>query len=75
MSITTVLTRGRWMTETQAVVHRVFRFSASRLMMHIAMSGNAGFQNRTTHFYGYPAGQPVEASDIKQSYNLFKICG
>jgi len=39
----------------------------------IALSGNAGFQNRTTHFYGYPAGQPVEASDIKQYYNLFKI--
>ncbi len=41
----------------------------------IALAGNAGFENRTTHFYGYPAGQDVSASDIKQSYNLFKLSG
>lgn len=40
---------------------------------YIAISGNVGFENRTTHFYGYPAGQSVEASDIKQSYNLYKL--
>ena len=42
---------------------------------YIALSGNVGFENRTTHFYGYPTGQPVEASAIKQSYNLYKIAG
>ena len=41
----------------------------------IALSGNAGFENRTTHFYGYPEGQEVEASEIKQSFNVFKISG
>ena len=41
----------------------------------VALSGSAGFENRTTHFYGYPAGSDVEASDIKQSYNLYKISG
>lgn len=41
----------------------------------IALSGSAGFENRTTHFYGYPEGQEVKASSIKQSFNLFKIAG
>lgn len=41
----------------------------------IALSANAGFENRSTHFYGYPAGIKPEANDIKQSYNLFKIAG
>jgi len=41
----------------------------------IALSGNVGFENRTTHFYGYPEGQEVKASEIKQSFNLFKISG
>jgi hypothetical protein len=41
----------------------------------ISLSGNAGFENRTTHFYGYPAGTEVEAGSIKQSFNLFKIGG
>lgn len=41
----------------------------------ISLSGNAGFENRTTHFYGYPEGTEVEASSIKQSYNLLKLNG
>jgi len=41
----------------------------------IALSGNAAFENRTTHFYGYPEGQEVEASEIKQSFDLFKLGG
>ena len=39
------------------------------------MSGNAGYENRTTHFYGYEAGSDVDASDIKQSFSLFKFAG
>ncbi len=42
---------------------------------NIALSGNAAFENRTTHFYGYPEGQEVKANSIKQSFNLFKISG
>ena len=38
----------------------------------ISLSGNAGFENRTTHFYGYPEGTEVDASSIKQSFNLLK---
>jgi hypothetical protein len=41
----------------------------------MSLSGNAGFENRTTHFYGYPAGTEVDAGSIKQSFNLFKIGG
>jgi hypothetical protein len=41
----------------------------------ISLSGNAGFENRTTHFYGYPEGIEVEASSIKQSFNLLKLSG
>lgn len=41
----------------------------------ISLSGNAGFENRTTHFYGYPVGTEVEAGSIKQSFNLLKIGG
>ncbi len=41
----------------------------------ISLSGNAGFENRVTHFYGYPAGTEVEASSIKQSFNLIKVSG
>ena len=41
----------------------------------ISLSGNAGYENRTTHFYGYPAGSDVDASDIKQSFGLFKFAG
>lgn len=40
-----------------------------------AVSGRVDAENRTTHFYGYPEGLELEASDIKQAYNLFKISG
>jgi hypothetical protein len=41
----------------------------------ISLAGNAGFENRSTHFYGYVPGTEVDASSIKQSYNLFKLGG
>lgn len=41
----------------------------------ISLSGNAAFENRTTHFYGYPEGTEVDASSIKQSFNLLKASG
>jgi hypothetical protein len=41
----------------------------------LSLSGNLGFENRSTHFYGYPAGTQKEARDIKQFYNLFKLGG
>lgn len=41
----------------------------------ISLSGNVGFENRSTHFYGYDSGTQVEASAIKQFYNLFKLGG
>jgi hypothetical protein len=40
---------------------------------YVAVSGDVGFENRTTHFYGYPEGMEVEASDIKQSYSRFNV--
>ena len=41
----------------------------------ISLSGNVGYENRTTHFYGYEEGVEVDASDIKQSFSLFKLAG
>ncbi|MBT1703461.1 hypothetical protein [Chryseosolibacter indicus] len=40
-----------------------------------ALSGDVGFENRTTHFYGYPEGTDIDAKDIKQYYNHFRING
>lgn len=42
---------------------------------NISLAGDMGFENRTTHFYGYEEGANVEAKDIKQSYSLFKLKG
>ena len=41
----------------------------------IALSGNVGFENRTTHFYGYPVEVPVDRDTLKQSYNIFRLAG
>jgi hypothetical protein len=41
----------------------------------VSLSGEAGFENRSTHFYGYEPGTDVSPSSIKQSYNLFKLHG
>jgi hypothetical protein len=40
---------------------------------YIALSGDIGYENRATHFYGYPEGTDVEGSDIRQSYSVFKV--
>ncbi len=39
----------------------------------ITVSGEAGFENRATHFYGYAPGAVVDGRDIKQAYNNFKV--
>jgi hypothetical protein len=41
----------------------------------IALSGNVGFENRTTHFYGYPAEAPIGRDSLKQAYNIFRLAG
>lgn len=42
---------------------------------YISLSGEAGFENRSTHFYGYAPGTEVNAEDIRQSYNQFTVKG
>lgn len=42
---------------------------------YISLSAEAGYENRFTHFYGYPAGTTVEADDIRQAYNIFNLKG
>ncbi|HEX8040523.1 MAG TPA: hypothetical protein VF490_15295 [Chryseosolibacter sp.] len=42
---------------------------------YLTFSAEAGFENRTTHFYGYPSGTVVDAADIRQSFNLFNLKG
>ena len=39
----------------------------------VAFQADAGFENRATHFYGYPQGTEVIRDTIKQSYNLYKV--
>ncbi|HET9487158.1 MAG TPA: hypothetical protein VFO54_06980 [Chryseosolibacter sp.] len=42
----------------------------------ISFSAEAGFENRFTHFYGYPEGTQVDdADDIRQAFNLFNLKG
>jgi hypothetical protein len=38
----------------------------------ISVQADAGFENRSTHFYGYPSGIEVLRDTIRQSINLFK---
>jgi hypothetical protein len=42
---------------------------------YLSLALDAGYENRSTHFYGYPENTVVEASDIRQSYNNFKLSG
>jgi len=46
---------------------------AQTFSKEFAFQGNAGFENLSTHFYGYPVGEEVLRDTIKQSYNLFTI--
>lgn len=39
----------------------------------ITYQAQAGFENRATHFYGYPQAQAVEQDTIRQSFNLFSL--
>ncbi len=41
----------------------------------LALSGNVGFDNRSTHFYGYTPGTDVRARDIRQAVTVFKLGG
>jgi hypothetical protein len=41
----------------------------------LTLSAEAGFENRSTHFYGYPPGSDVDAQALKQSFNLFNLKG
>lgn len=38
-----------------------------------SVAGDVGFENRSTHFYGYVPGTDVDPSDIRQAINLFKM--
>lgn len=39
----------------------------------ISFKGNVGFQNRSTHFYGYPENTSVRRDTIEQSFALFNL--
>lgn len=39
----------------------------------ISFNGNIGFQNRSTHFYGYPEDMDVSRDTIEQAYSLFNL--
>lgn len=41
----------------------------------LSFSGDVGFENTSTHFYGYPEGMEVNRDSIKQSYNVFSLNG
>ena len=39
----------------------------------VSFRGNIGFQNRSTHFYGYPEGTDVSRDTIQQAYSIFDL--
>lgn len=39
----------------------------------ISFNGNIGYQNRSTHFYGYSPDVTVRADTIEQAFSLFKL--
>lgn len=39
----------------------------------ISFNGNIGFQNRSTHFYGYPEGTDVKRDTIIQAFSIFDL--
>ncbi|QOI98193.1 MAG: hypothetical protein HRU69_12170 [Flammeovirgaceae bacterium] len=39
----------------------------------VTYQARAGFENQSTHFYGYPQPQAVERDTIRQSFNLFSV--
>ena len=41
----------------------------------VSLSGDIGYENRGTHFYGYPEELEPDAKDIRQSFNLIKLRG
>jgi hypothetical protein len=42
---------------------------------YVSLAGEASFENRATHFYGYVPGTTVDGGTIKQNYNNFKVSG
>jgi len=51
------------------------RLFANSFSDNVALSGDLAFENRTTHFYGYPEGEEVDRDTIKQAYTIFKLFG
>ena len=45
---------------------------AQSFSKEVAFQADAGYENRHTHFYGYPEGTEVLRDTIRQSFNLFK---
>lgn len=41
----------------------------------ISISAEAGYENKFTHFYGYPPGTAAEKKDIRQAFNVFSLKG
>lgn len=46
---------------------------AQTFSKEISFNGNIGYQNRSTHFYGYPEGATVNRDTLEQSYSLFNL--
>lgn len=42
---------------------------------NVSLRGNLDFENRFTHFYGYPTTETVDRDSIKQSFNRFSLGG
>lgn len=46
---------------------------AQTFSKEVSFKGNIGFQNRSTHFYGYPEDAIVKRDTIEQTYSLFNL--
>lgn len=46
---------------------------AQTFSKELSFGANIGLEQRSTYFYGYPAGTEVNRADIKQAYTLFNL--
>lgn len=42
---------------------------------HVSLKGDLDYENRFTHFYGYPAAETVDRDSIRQSFHIFSLGG
>jgi len=55
--------------------HTELRLFGKTMNNNVALGGYVNLENTATYFYGYPAGQVVDRSSIRQTYNIVSVAG